>query len=324
MRRALLLVCAWGLDALIGDPRSLPHPIRWMGTLIAWAENMLRKRFPETPKGERLGGMMMTLTVLGITFTCTVILLYMMEMISIVLNFAFSVVICAYMLAPRSLREESTAVQTALERADLPGARKALSWIVGRDTDRLDEVGVARAAVETVAENASDGVIAPLLYMAVLGPLGAVLYKAVNTMDSMVGYHNERYEHWGCAAARLDDLVNFLPARISGVLMCAAAPLVGLNCGEAWRILRRDRLCHKSPNSAHTEAACAGALGVQMGGPSRYFGKVVDKPTIGDDLRPLEAQDIFRANRLMNAAGLLTLVLCCAASILLERVGVTW
>ena len=324
MSRALLLVCAWGVDALIGDPKNLPHPIRWMGTLIAWAEKMLRKCFPETPEGERLGGTAMTITVLGIILICTAIMLYIAKKISIFISFILSVVICAYMLAPRSLREESTTVQTALERGDLPGARKALSWIVGRDTDCLDEAGIARAAVETVAENASDGVIAPLLYMAVLGPLGAVLYKAVNTMDSMVGYHNERYEHWGRAAARLDDLVNFLPARISGVLMCAAAPLVGLNCREAWRIFCRDRLCHKSPNSAHTEAACAGALGVQLGGPSRYFGQLVDKPTIGDGLRPVEAQDIHRANRLMNAAGLLALVLCCAASIVLERIGVTW
>jgi adenosylcobinamide-phosphate synthase len=260
----------------------------------------------------------MVFLVLTVCCSCTVFLLYISEKISVILNFAVSVVICTYMLALRSLREESTRVERELEAGDLPAARKALSWIVGRDTEELSDEAVARAAVETVAENASDGVIAPLLYMALFGPLGGVLYKAVNTMDSMVGYHNQRYEHWGCTAAQLDDVCNFLPARISGLLLCAAAPLAGQDGGAAWRIFCRDRLNHKSPNSAHTEAACAGALGVQLGGPSRYFGQWVDKPTIGDALRKVEADDIRRANDLTAAGSSLALVLCCALNVLLD------
>jgi adenosylcobinamide-phosphate synthase len=260
----------------------------------------------------------MVFLVLTACFLCTAVLLYIMQRLSFGLYFLCSVVICTYMLALRSLREESTRVERELEAGDLPAARKALSWIVGRDTEELSEEAVARAAVETVAENASDGVIAPLLYMALFGPLGGVLYKAVNTMDSMVGYHNQRYEHWGRAAARLDDGCNFLPARISGLLLCAAAPLAGQDGGAAWRIFCRDRLNHKSPNSAHTEAACAGALGVQLGGPSRYFGQWVDKPTIGDSLRSVEAEDIRRANDLTAAGSFLALVLCCALNVLFD------
>ena len=318
MVRAAVLLCAWLLDALIGDPHSLPHPVRWMGSLIAWLEKGLRPRFSTSPEGERAGGRWMVFLVLMACFYCTVLLLYIIHKLSYVLYFAASVVICTYMLALRSLRDESTRVERKLEAGDLPAARKALSWIVGRDTEELSEEAVARAAVETVAENASDGVIAPLLYMAAFGPMGGVLYKAVNTMDSMVGYHNQRYEHWGRAAARLDDVCNFLPARISGLLLCAAAPLVGQDGAAAWRIFRRDRLNHKSPNSAHTEAACAGALGVQLGGPSRYFGEWVDKPTIGDAARRVEAEDIRRANDLTAAGSVLALVLCCALSILVD------
>ena len=324
MVRAALLLCAWLLDALVGDPPTLPHPIRWMGSLIAALEQALRPRFPATPVGERRGGRCMVFGVLATCFCCTVVFLYICKMVSFWLWFAVSVILCAFMLAPRSLREECTRVQRELDRGDLPAARVALSRIVGRDTETLDAEAVARAAVETVAENASDGVIAPLLYMALFGPVGAVLYKAVNTMDSMVGYHNARYEHWGRCAARLDDAANLLPARISGALLCAAAPLVGLNGREAWRVFRRDRLNHKSPNSAHTEAACAGALGVQLGGPSRYFGAVVDKPTIGDPTRAVESADIRRANRLMTAGGLLALAICCVLCVLVDYLGIGW
>ena len=179
--------------------------------------------------------------------------------------------------------------------------------IVGRDTDSLDEQGIARATVETIAENASDGVIAPMLYMAVGGVPGAMAYKAVNTLDSMVGYKNERYLNLGRAAAKLDDVVNYVPARVAGVLMCAAAHLAGFDAKRAWKVFRRDRRNHTSPNSAHTEAACAGALGVQLGGGNYYFGEYVEKPTIGDDVRPIEAEDIPRANKLMYVTAGLSL-----------------
>lgn len=193
-----------------------------------------------------------------------------------------------------------------------------MSMIVGRDTAALDERGIVQAAVETVAENTSDGVTAPLLYLAVGGPVLGVLYKAINTMDSMLGYQNERYLHYGTAAARLDDGANFLPARLSGILMCIGASLCGMDGENAWKIFRRDRLAHKSPNSGHTEAACAGALGVQLGGSHFYFGKLVYKPAIGDALRPVEIKDIARANRLMYTTTGLCLGICCVVMVVLR------
>ena len=196
--------------------------------------------------------------------------------------------------------------------------RAIFPTIVGRDTDRLDETGVAKAAVETVAENASDGVIAPLLFLAIGGaPLG-VLYKSINTMDSMVGYKNDRYLYFGRAAAKLDDLVNFIPARLAGILLCLAARPAGFDGRNAWRIFWRDRKNHKSPNSAHTEAAAAGALDVQLAGSNYYFGKLVVKPTIGDPLRPVEPADILRCNRLMYAGTFLAMVLCCGLPLVLS------
>jgi adenosylcobinamide-phosphate synthase len=224
--------------------------------------------------------------------------------------------VCYQMLAAKQLRIEALRVADALENEGLVAARTAVSMIVGRDTAELDEAGVVRAAVETVAENASDGVVAPLLFMAVGGAPAGVLYKAVNTMDSMVGYKNDRYRYFGTVAARLDDLLNWVPARLTGVLMCLVAPLVGLDGAGAWRIFLRDRRKHASPNSAHPEAACAGALGVRLAGPASYFGVVHDKPYIGDDNRPIERADIGRACRLLKATSLAALVLGLALGLL--------
>ena len=194
------------------------------------------------------------------------------------------------------------AVYARLEEGDLPAARKAVGRIVGRDTAALTEEGVTKAAVETIAENASDGEIAPLFWMALGGAPLALCYKAVNTMDSMVGYRNERYQYFGTAAAKLDDLANWLPARLSALLFLLLAPLAGMNGKGAWKIWRRDRRKHASPNSAQTEAAMAGILGVQLAGDAYYFGELHKKPTLGDDLRPIQPEDIPRANRLMLLA----------------------
>jgi adenosylcobinamide-phosphate synthase len=311
MVRASILLAAFLLDCILGDPYTLPHPIRWIGTLISKVEKFLRPRFPKTQKGEEMGGIVTVFVVLLISFACTVVLLYIAKWAHFLLYWLLSVLICYYMLAARSLERESRKVYHALKTGTLEQARYAVSMIVGRDTASLDEEGVTRAAVETVAENTSDGVIAPLLYMALFGPIGGVLYKTVNTMDSMMGYHNEKYEYWGKTAAKLDDIVNFVPARLSGVFMCLAAAFVKEDSREAWRIFCRDRLNHKSPNSAHTEAACAGALHIQLGGSNYYFGQLVKKPTIGDALRPIEVEDIPRSNRLMYATAILTLFLCC-------------
>lgn len=304
-----ILLLAFLLDCIVGDPHWMPHPIRWIGRLIAWLEKGLRPCFPATKGGERIAGVLEVLLVLLISGGAAAGLLYGAKQLSLWLYDAISVLICTYMLAARSLRDESMKVAQALEKEGLEAGRYAVSMIVGRDTQQLDETGVIKAAVETVAENASDGVIAPMLSILFFGPVGGVVYKAINTMDSMLGYRNDRYCHYGTAAAKLDDLVNFLPARISGLVMCLASPFCGLDGRNALRIFFRDRLAHKSPNSAHTEAACAGALRVQLAGSSYYFGKLVEKPFIGDNLRSIQREDISRANRLMYATAILTLVL---------------
>ena len=305
----LALLVGFLLDCVVGDPHWMPHPVRWIGRLIAWLEQSLRPHFPATAAGERLAGGVLVVLVLLVSGGLTALVLWLCMAVSKMLYLAVASVLCGYLLAARSLREESMLVAQALEKDGLEAGRKAVSMIVGRDTASLDELGVTKAAVETVAENTSDGVVAPLLYLALGGPVLGMLYKAINTMDSMVGYQNERYGHFGTAAAKLDDVVNFLPARLSGLLMCVGAFLCRLDGPNAWRIFCRDRLAHKSPNSAHTEAACAGALRVQLAGNSSYFGKMVEKPTIGDALRPVERRDIARANGLMYATALLALLL---------------
>lgn len=314
MQHVLAMVFGFALDLVLGDPHNVPHPVRWMGALIARLEGPLRRAFPQTTRGEQLAGAVLVVLVVGVSVGCAVVLLWLCGMVSWWLALGVESIICYQMLSVKSLRDESMAVAKPLAAGDLPAARQAVSMIVGRDTDRLDEEGVAKAAVETVAENTSDGVVAPLVYMAIGGAPLAVLYKAVNTMDSMVGYKNDRYRHFGTAAARLDDVLNFVPARLAGILMCLAAPLAGLDGRGAWRIFRRDRLAHSSPNSAHTEAACAGALGVQLAGGNWYFGNYVEKPTIGDATRPVECADIARANRLLYATAVLAFAVAVATS----------
>ena len=290
------------LDWLLGDPHWMPHPVRWMGRAITWLEGVLRRVFPGTPAGERLAGALLALLIPAAFGGGSWLLLEGLRGLSPCLAWPVEVWFTYQLLAARALQKESMAA------GDLAGAREAVSRIVGRDTQRLDEAGVVKAAVETVAENTSDGVTAPLLFLALGGlPLGMV-YKAVNTMDSMVGYRNERYRWFGTAAARLDDVLNWIPARLSGLTMCLAAALLpGCSGRRALRVFFRDRRKHSSPNSAHTEAACAGALGVQLAGDAWYFGKKVSKPTIGDGLRPVERADVARACRLMYVTELLTL-----------------
>ena len=216
---------------------------------------------------------------------------------------------CAQALAARGLVQESRNVYKELAKGDLPAARRAVARIVGRDTENLTAEGVTKAAVETVAENASDGVIAPLFYMLIGGAPLALTYKAINTMDSMLGYKNKKYLYFGRCAAKLDDAANWLPSRLAALLWVAAAALAGGSAKGAWRIWRRDRRNHASPNSAQTESACAGALGVQLAGPAYYFGEYYPKPTIGDALHPIEPEDIRRANKMMYAESLLALLL---------------
>ena len=312
MHALLPMILGFALDALFGDPYALPHIIRLVGLLIARTEALLRGLFPATPRGERLAGFALVIVVVGVSCGCCIVLLWLAYHVAEWLGLAVEALVCYQMLAAKQLRVEAHRVYDALRDEGLEAGRRAVSMIVGRDTACLDEAGVVRAAVETVAENTSDGVVAPLVFMALGGGAGALLYKAVNTMDSMVGYTNDRYRYLGTAAARLDDVLNWIPARMTGVLMCLVAPLVGLDGAGAWRIFLRDRKKHASPNSAHPEAACAGALGVELAGPASYFGVLHDKPTIGDGLRPIAPNDILAANRLERATSLVALLLSLA------------
>jgi adenosylcobinamide-phosphate synthase len=295
------LIVAIILDLLIGDPRWFPHPVVYVGKLITLLEKWLRM----TVRNEMLGGVLLLVMTIGITCGVVVALLKGAYAINFYLGFCLAVILTWSCLAARSLHRESRLVADALVREDLATARKYLSYIVGRDTAELDEAEVWRATVETVAENSSDGVIAPLFFLILGGPVLALAYKAVNTLDSMVGYRNERYLHFGWASARCDDLANFIPARLTGLLMVAAAPLVGLSGRSAWRIMHRDGRNHSSPNSGIPEAAAAGALGVRLGGTNVYSGIPVAKLTIGDPSQPLSLPAWQGSVRLMYGAEML-------------------
>ena len=300
------------LDALFGDPAWLPHPVVYMGKAISKLEKFLRPRLPKTPQGELLGGAIVAFCLPVGTFLLTGLVCWGAARLHPLLGLAVQMFWCGQALAARGLVQESTNVYIELKKPDLPGARKAVSRIVGRDTAELTAEGVTKAAVETVAENASDGVIAPLLYMLIGGAPLALTYKAINTMDSMLGYKNEKYLYFGRVPAKLDDVANYIPSRLAGLLWVAAAALTGNSARGAWKIWRRDRRRHASPNSAQTESACAGALGVQLAGPAYYFGQYYPKLTIGDALRPIEPEDILRANQMMYVASSFALAWGCA------------
>ena len=306
------------IDFIVGDPQGLWHPVCGIGSLISRMEKKLRKNTADTPQNLLLAGAALAVTIPCMTVVITAVLLLAAGFLHPYLRFALMCVLDGWILAARSLKTESMKVYRRLKEKDLNGARYAVSMIVGRDTERLTAEGVTRAAVETVAENASDGVIAPLLFLFFFGPVGGFFYKAVNTMDSMVGYKNEKYLYFGRAAAKLDDLVNYIPARLTGLAFATAACLIpGMSGKNAFKIWRRDRRNHKSPNSAQSESACAGALGVQLAGDAWHFGELYHKPTIGDALRPIEPEDIPRANRMMYVASVLTLVVSAAAVVLI-------
>lgn len=304
----LALVLGFLLDLLIGDPHWLYHPIRLVGHLISGLEKLLRSVFPKTEKGELAGGIFLVVLVTGITTGISWGLLWLAGRIHPCVRFVLETIMCYQLLATKSLRDETMKVYAALKEGSLPKARHAVSMVVGRDTEVLDDIGVTKAAVETVAENTSDGIIAPLLFLVIGGAPFGFFYKAVNTMDSMVGYKNETYLYFGRAAAKFDDVMNYIPARLSAVLMTAAAALCGMDGGNAWRIYKRDRYNHSSPNSAHTEAVAAGALHIQLAGNAYYFGKLYEKPTLGDADRPVEYEDIPRVNRLLYGTAILALV----------------
>ena len=307
------------LDRIVGDPMNFPHPIRLIGNLISFLEKRLlgdasknNNDIQERKQSEEFRrGVFFCLAVIVITAAVTGAIIVTTYRINSFLGMAVEMVLTCYILAAKSLKDESMKVYYALKNQGIEDARYAVSMIVGRDTKSLDENGIIRAAVETVAENTSDGVIAPLIYTFIGGPVLGFVYKSVNTMDSMVGYHNDRFEYFGKTAAKTDDVFNYIPARICAYLMIAASYIGGkdFNGKNALRIFKRDRYNHKSPNSAQGESVCAGALGVRLAGDAYYFGKLVKKPFIGDALREIECEDIPRACRLMYLAESLCVIL---------------
>ena len=311
MRILLACMTGFGLDLIFGDPYWLYHPIRLIGHLISFLEKPLRSAAGKSPKKQIVAGGILWLLVILISTGIPCLMLWAAEKIHPAVSFLLECFWCYQILAARSLSVESKKVYHALKTQDVEGARKAVSMIVGRDTKSLTEEGIAKAAVETVAENTSDGVIAPFLFMAIFGPVGGTFYKAVNTMDSMIGYTNDKYILFGRTAAKLDDVLNFIPARISGCLLTLAAYLLpGADGKNAWRIFLRDRRKHASPNSAHGEAACAGALHLRLAGDAWYFGVLHKKQFIGDNDREIVPEDIWKASLLMFLAeGILMVVL---------------
>lgn len=315
----MALILGFILDLLIGDPHGLYHPIRLVGNLIGFLEKRLNYRAmkqagggepdPRLVKMDKWSGTLMAVIVMLAAVEVPLFLIWISGMIHPYVRLAVESIMCWQLLATKSLKDESMKVYRKLKKHDLFGSRKAVSMIVGRDTDVLDETGVTKAAVETVAENTSDGVIAPMFYMAIGGPVLGWLYKSINTMDSMVGYKNDRYLYFGRFAAKLDDVVNFIPARISAYVMILGCVFTKLDRKKAAEIYKRDRFNHASPNSAQTEAVMAGALNVQLAGDAWYFGELHKKKTIGDDIRPVKPEDIRRANQLMYATAILSLVI---------------
>ena len=307
------LLIGFGIDLLVGDPHSIPHPVVGIGKLISFLEKGLRRLFPKTDVGEIAAGGVLWVLVVVICTALPAGILFLCDRLSPCLRLTVESLMCWQILATKSLKDESMKVYMALESGDLEESRHAVSMIVGRDTARLDDAGVTRAAVETVAENTSDGVVAPMLFLALGGaPLG-FLYKAVNTMDSMLGYVEPPYKNIGLIPAKMDDAANFLPSRLSALLMLAAGFLLGLDGKNGWRIFRRDCRNHASPNSAQTESVCAGLLGVRLAGDAWYHGVLHRKQYIGDGNREITHQDIPLTCRLMYLTALLTLLLCAFA-----------
>lgn len=303
------VVAGFVIDLIAGDPRWLYHPVRIIGNGISLAEKVFRKLFPKTKAGERVAGVVLVILVTGISALIPLLVLSLLYGHCPVIGFIVETFWCYQLLATKSLKKESDAVYLELKNGTLQSSRHAVSMIVGRDTQNLDAQGITKAAVETVAENTSDGVIAPLFYMMIGGAVFGFAYKAINTMDSMVGYKNDKYQYFGTAAAKLDDVVNYIPARLSAQIMILASGLCGFDQKHARMVYRRDRYNHASPNSAHTEAVMAGALHIRLAGNAWYFGKLHEKPYIGDADREIEIEDIRRSHKILYGTAVLSLLI---------------
>lgn len=303
---ATALFFAVGIDFVLGDPAWLPHPVIIMGRLIQRSETFLRRLFAHhlVP-----AGFFLWLIVVGTSFFLTYFLLRTAYFVHPLLGFMFQVILMWTAISTRCLAEEGKKVYHAVRSGDLKESRRKISYLVGRDTTNLSFPEIIRATVETIAENTVDGTIAPMFYGIIGGAPLMIAYKACNTLDSMVGYKNDAYLEFGRCSAIIDDLVNYIPARISLLFISLSAFFSGFSAKDAWRIGLRDRRNHLSPNSAWAESAFAGAIGIQLGGTNVYFGKKVEKPTIGDAKRELEAEDILRSNRLLFVTTFITLIL---------------
>lgn len=333
MKVIYAMLLGFGLDLVLGDPHGIIHPVQIIGWFVDKLKKALQKmiygcswqeakerNLPRKEKAELIAGYVLTMVIVLGTFLVVTGLLYVVGLVHPGLRFGLETLFIYQIVATKSLKTESMKVYYRLKEGDLQGARKEISYLVGRDTQSLDESEVAKADVETIAENTADGVIAPLFFIALGGaPLGFA-YKAVNTLDSMVAYRNEELLHIGHASAKLDDLCNFIPARLAAVMMMLAAAILRMDVAGAVKIFRRDRFAHLSPNSAQTEAVAAGALHIQLGGTHSYFGKLVEKPTIGDDIRPVDYEDIRRTNQLLYVSAWLTVIFCCGLTWLLVTV----
>jgi len=298
------------IDLLIGDPRWLYHPVRIIGNVISGLEKWLRKIFPPTSNGERAAGVVLVIIIVSLSTLIPGVMIFYAYQVAFAVGFGLEILMCYQLLAVKSLKLESMKVYQALKTGDITKSRYAVSMIVGRDTKELSEEGITKATVETIAESTSDGVIAPLFYMMIGGAVLGFFYKSINTMDSMVGYKSDKYQYFGTAAAKLDDVVNYLPSRLAGVIMMLTAYLLkGFDGDNGKRIFLRDRHNHASPNSAQTESVMAGALQIQLAGDACYFGKVYHKPTIGDKIRAVQIEDIKRANQLLYGTAVLAVLI---------------
>lgn len=303
----LSIYTGYALDLIIGDPYSLPHPVRFIGKLISFVEKQIRK-ITTSDKGLKIAGFILWFVVVGVTLGSTYILLRLFQFNKVAYCLVNSILIYTT-LATKCLKDESEKIYKVLKTGDLEKSRIQLSYIVGRDTTNLSEKEIVRATVETVAENTVDGIIAPLFYGFIGGAPLAMAYKAINTLDSTVGYKNDRYYYLGFASAKIDDIANYIPARLGVILLSLGSLFVGFNFKDALKIGIRDRKNHKSPNCAFSEGAVAGALGIQLGGTNVYFGQEVYKPTIGDKKREIEIEDIVRTNKIMYSSSIISIII---------------
>ena len=308
MLRLGAFILGYILDLIFGDPYNFPHIIRLVGRIINETEKILRNIFKKEKQSEKIAGAIMSITVILLMVILTVLTVKIFYVINTILGMLVESFIYYQMLAIKSLRVESMKVYNALKEQDIQKSRYAVSMIVGRDTNNLDEEGITKATVETVAENTADGIIGPMIYMIIGGLPLAIAYKVINTLDSMIGYKNDKYIDFGKFAARLDDIASFIPARISAYLMIVASYILKLDSRGAYNIYKRDRYNHSSPNSAHTEAVAAGALGIQLAGDAYYFGKLYKKPTIGNMSRRIELNDILIVNKLLYVTSFLCFI----------------